>query len=141
VTKMVAKMAEPMNQLGQWASDQVLGSWSMNTPNRNNSQQDLLDSRPKDHARPGSCKTLWRRDRSVKRAVRRNKDRFPVDFMFELTKSELVELRCQIGSSKWGGTRYIPFAFTEQGVAMYTPTNAEPIYLGSRYKNQLTLSH
>jgi hypothetical protein len=38
--------------------------------------------------------------------------------MFELSKSELDDLRCQIGTSKWGGTRYIPFAFTEQGVAM-----------------------
>ena len=54
----------------------------------------------------------------LKRAVRRNRDRFPDDFMFELSKSELDDLRCQIGTSRWGGTRYIPFAFTEQGVAM-----------------------
>ena len=54
----------------------------------------------------------------LKRAVRRHRDRFPDDFMFELSKSELDDLRCQIGTSKWGGTRYIPFAFTEQGVAM-----------------------
>jgi hypothetical protein len=54
----------------------------------------------------------------LKRAVRRNMDRFPDDFMFELSKSELDDLRCQIGTSKWGGTRYKPFAFTEQGVAM-----------------------
>jgi hypothetical protein len=38
--------------------------------------------------------------------------------MFELSKSEVDDLSCQIGTSKWGGTRYIPFAFTEQGVAM-----------------------
>ena len=54
----------------------------------------------------------------LKRAVRRNRDRFPDDFMFELSKSELDDLRCQFGTSKWGGTRYTPFAFTEQGVAM-----------------------
>jgi len=38
--------------------------------------------------------------------------------MFELTKSELANLRCQIGTPSWGGTRYNPMAFTEQGVAM-----------------------
>jgi hypothetical protein len=53
-----------------------------------------------------------------KRAVRRNIDRFPDDFMFELTKQELEDLRCQIGTSSWGGLRYPPFVFTEQGVAM-----------------------
>lgn len=54
----------------------------------------------------------------LKRAVRRNIDRFPDDFMFELSKHELDDLRCQFGTSKWGGTRFRPFAFTEQGVAM-----------------------
>jgi phage regulator Rha-like protein len=54
----------------------------------------------------------------LKRAVRRNKDRFPKDFCFQLTKKEYDNLRSQIGTSSWGGGRYIPFAFTEQGVAM-----------------------
>src|SRR5882724_6704201 len=57
----------------------------------------------------------------LKRAVRRNMIRFPDDFMFELNAEELESLRCQIGISKKegrGGTRYIPMAFTEQGVAM-----------------------
>ena len=45
-------------------------------------------------------------------------DRFPSDFMFELTREELENLRCQTGISRWGGTRYLPFVFTEQGVAM-----------------------
>ena len=54
----------------------------------------------------------------LKRAVRRNIDRFPDDFMFELTRNELENLRCQIGTSSWGGVRYSPMAFTEQGVAM-----------------------
>ena len=54
----------------------------------------------------------------LKEAVRRNIDRFPLDFMFELSKNELDSLRTQFASSSWGGIRYKPFAFTEQGVAM-----------------------
>jgi len=56
----------------------------------------------------------------LKRAVRRNIDRFPSDFMFELTKTELENWRCQFGTSKSDkmGLRYKPMAFTEQGVAM-----------------------
>jgi hypothetical protein len=54
----------------------------------------------------------------LKRAVRRNIPRFPQDFMFELTKGEWDNLRYQFGTSSWGGTRYMPFAFTEQGIAM-----------------------
>jgi len=38
--------------------------------------------------------------------------------MFDLTKEEWSDLRCQFGTSSWGGVRYIPMAFTEQGVAM-----------------------
>jgi hypothetical protein len=53
------------------------------------------------------------------RAVKRNVERFPSDFMFQLTAEELDNLRCQSGiSSSWGGRRYLPYAFTEQGVAM-----------------------
>ena len=54
----------------------------------------------------------------LKAAVRRNIKRFPDDFMFELSKNEYENLRTQFASSSWGGQRYIPFAFTEQGVAM-----------------------
>jgi len=55
----------------------------------------------------------------LKEAVRRNIARFPNDFMFELTKEEFQTLRTQFATSnKRGGTRYFPFAFTEQGVAM-----------------------
>jgi len=50
------------------------------------------------------------------RQVRRNIERFPEDFMFQLTREEF--LRCQIVTSSWGGRRYLPYAFTEQGVAM-----------------------
>ena len=54
--------------------------------------------------------------KQLTRQVRRNFKRFPADFMFQLTKDEY--LRCQIGTSKRGGRRYLPYAFTEQGVAM-----------------------
>ena len=54
----------------------------------------------------------------LKRNVRRHIDRFPEDFMFELTADEFRNLRSQFGTSSWGGTRYMPMAFTEQGVAM-----------------------
>jgi len=54
----------------------------------------------------------------LKESVRRNSKRFPIDFMFELTHDEWTNLRSQNASSSWGGQRYLPFAFTEQGVAM-----------------------
>lgn len=63
----------------------------------------------------------------LKEAVRRNIDRFPSDFMFELTKSEFESLRTQIATSKRGGARYMPFAFTEQGVAMLASVLNSPI--------------
>jgi hypothetical protein len=51
-------------------------------------------------------------------AVKRNPTRFPVDFMFRLTKAEFQNLRLQSASSRWGGRRYPPYAFTEHGIAM-----------------------
>ena len=54
----------------------------------------------------------------LNRAVKRNRDRFPDDFMFQLTGEEAGNLRYQNGTSSWGGRRYLPQAFTEQGVAM-----------------------
>lgn len=54
----------------------------------------------------------------LKGAVRRNIERFPDDFMFELTQEEFESLRTQIASSKRGGSRYAPFAFTEHGAVM-----------------------
>lgn len=63
--------------------------------------------------------------KQLKRQVKRNMERFPKDFMFQLTLKEFTNLRSQIGTSSsdqtsagWGGTRYAPMAFTEQGVAM-----------------------
>jgi len=55
---------------------------------------------------------------ALKRAVKRNRERFPEDFMFPLTFQEVGILRCQNGISSWGGHRFLPYAFTEQGVAM-----------------------
>lgn len=59
--------------------------------------------------------------KALVRAVKRNAERFPVDFMFQLTREEYDGfLRCQFGTSNTGrgGRRYLPYAFTEQGVAM-----------------------
>ena len=50
--------------------------------------------------------------------VRRNMSRFPADFMFQLTREEFDHLRSQSVSSRWGGRRYLPYAFTEHGVVM-----------------------
>ena len=58
-------------------------------------------------------------NKQLKRQVRRNIDRFPEDFMFELTSVENEILRSQFGTLKQGGhSKYLPMAFTEQGVAM-----------------------
>jgi hypothetical protein len=58
--------------------------------------------------------------KALKQAVKRNIDRFPSDFMFELSEHKFNILRSQIvtSSSQWGGARYRPMVFTEQGVAM-----------------------
>jgi hypothetical protein len=54
----------------------------------------------------------------LNRAVDRNSERFPADFMFRLSPQEVRNLICQFGTSSWGGTRKPPRAFTEHGVAM-----------------------
>ena len=60
-------------------------------------------------------------------AVKRNIDRFPPDFMFQLTNQELANLRSQfVTSSQWGGRRYPPYAFSEQGVAMLSSVLRSP---------------
>jgi hypothetical protein len=55
---------------------------------------------------------------NLNKSVKRNIKRFPEDFMFQLTKDEFENLKFQFGISSWGGTRSLPYAFTEQGVAM-----------------------
>jgi hypothetical protein len=56
--------------------------------------------------------------KALVRAMKRNAERFPTDFMFQLSFQEFTDLRSQIGTSSWGGRRTPPYAFTEQGVAM-----------------------
>jgi ORF6N domain-containing protein len=57
--------------------------------------------------------------RALVQAVKRNRDRFPHDFLFQLSPEEFADLRSQtVMSSFWGGRRHPPYAFTEQGVAM-----------------------
>ena len=57
--------------------------------------------------------------KELNRAVKRNRTRFPVDFMMQLTGPEWKILKCQFGASRWGGDRRNPpYVFTEQGVAM-----------------------
>src|SRR5438876_314177 len=51
-------------------------------------------------------------------AMKRNTKRFPKDFVFQVTAEELRNLKSQIVTSSWGGRRHLPYAFTEQGVAM-----------------------
>lgn len=54
----------------------------------------------------------------LNKAISRNRDRFPGDFMFQVQDAEFGDLRFQIGTSSWGGRRHLPYAFTEEGVAM-----------------------
>lgn len=86
----------------------------------------------------------------LKRQVRRNIDRFPEDFMFELTNEEFENLRSQNGTSSWGGTRYAPMAFTEQGVAQLSSVlnsgraiqvNIQIIRLFTKMRNLLFSHH
>ena len=57
--------------------------------------------------------------KQLKRQVKRNQDRFPADFMFELSRDEYNALRSQFGTLKRGEhSKYLPYAFTEQGVSM-----------------------
>jgi len=56
--------------------------------------------------------------KELNQAVKRNKYRFPHEFMFQLAKGKYENLRSQILTSSWGERRYLPYAFTEQGFAM-----------------------
>jgi len=55
---------------------------------------------------------------NLNKAVNRNLERFPDDFMLRLTETEFYDLKFQFGTSRWGGRRFPPYAFTEHGVAM-----------------------
>ena len=56
--------------------------------------------------------------RRLNEQVKRNMDRFPLDFMFQLTREEFINLKSQTATSSWGGRRTLPFAFSEHGVLM-----------------------
>ena len=86
----------------------------------------------------------------LKESVRRNIDRFPKDFMIELNKDEFQSLRTQLATSKRGGLRYAPMAFTEQGVAMLSSVlnsdkaikvNIEIMRAFARYRALLIENH
>ena len=62
----------------------------------------------------------------LNRQVKRNIERFPADFMFQLSKEEVEILKCQNGISSWGGDRYLPYAFTENGIAMLSSVLRSP---------------
>lgn len=65
--------------------------------------------------------------KDLKRAVRRNLERFPADFAFALSTEEHLALRCQFGTLKRGGhAKYLPYAFTEQGVSMLSSVLRSP---------------
>ena len=63
---------------------------------------------------------------NLNKAVNRNLEHFPDDFMLRLTEAEFNDLRFQFGRSRWGGTRTLPRAFTEQGVAMLSSVLRSP---------------
>ena len=64
--------------------------------------------------------------KAFNQAVKRNLDRFPDDFMFQLTEEEASILRSQSVTSSWGGRRYLPYAFTQEGVAMLSSILTSP---------------
>ena len=64
--------------------------------------------------------------RRLNEQVKRNIERFPEDFMFQLTPNEFDNLKSQIATSSWGGVRKLPYAFTEQGVAMLSGVLKSP---------------
>ena len=82
-------------------------------------EQDILLIRGEKVMLDANLATLYGVETKVLiQAVKRNIDRFPEDFMFQLTKDEFTDLRSQFVTSSWGGRRYPPYAFTDQGVAM-----------------------
>ena len=62
----------------------------------------------------------------LNQAVKRNMKRFPEDFMFQLTPEEYGILKSQFVTSSWGGTRKLPYVFTEQGLIFTLPKDSHP---------------
>ncbi|MCZ6804098.1 MAG: ORF6N domain-containing protein [Proteobacteria bacterium] len=71
---------------------------------------------------------------ALTRAVKRNLERFPQDFMFQLSDEEFENLRCQTGiSSSYGGRRYNPYVFTQEGVTMLSSVLRSPRAITSEH--------
>ena len=66
-------------------------------------------------------------NRVLNQAVKRNSERFPEDFMFQLNKAEDDDLKSQNVTSSWGDRRKLPYAFTEQGIAMLSSVLRSPM--------------
>jgi hypothetical protein len=84
--------------------------------------------------------------RNLNKAVRRNRERFPTDFMFELTGEEIKSLIFQFGISKGrGGRRHFPYAFTEQGVAMLSSVDwiahASRVWVSASRGNKIPIKY
>ena len=76
--------------------------------------------------------------RVLVQAVKRNIERFPEDFMFQLSPEEFTNLKSQIVTSSWGGVRTAPYAFTEQGVSMLSSVLRSERAIG-QYRNHVRL--
>ena len=79
--------------------------------------------------------------RVLNQAVKRNMKRFPSDFMFQLTSDEWAILKSQFVISSWGGTRKLPYAFTEQGLAMLSGVLNSDIAIQVNINIMLSLIH
>jgi len=75
--------------------------------------------------------------KALNRAVKRNAERFPDDFMFQLTSEEWAELKCQIGASSWGGRRVPPYPVAERGVAMLSRGLRSPRGRAGQHRHRL----
>ena len=67
--------------------------------------------------------------RRVNEQMKRNQDRFPNDFVFQLTKEEVGILKSQNATSSWGGDRKLPYVYTEQGVSQHSSVIKSPLLL------------
>ena len=72
--------------------------------------------------------------KQLNRQVKRNSERFPSDFMFQLSEEESKILKCQFGTSSWGGARYRPYAFTENGIAMLSGVLRSPTAISANIR-------
>lgn len=97
-------------------------------PHRRSSRgrADPRHPRPESHSRHRLGGLYQVETFNLNKAVKRNPERFPEEFMFQLTQEETADLRFQSGMSSWGGRRTLPYAFTEHGVAMLSSVLRSP---------------